>query len=606
MLNNIKEKILENKEEFIKVLLEIETQSVAVEELELCIKALENNEKYLDKRVKTIASYLPMNLPLYSLMIYAIIPKLCADISYYRPSTKTIEVSKKIHKLLDLDKYNINLFEGTRFNYNKDFVKNADVVIFVGKPENAKKLSEILSLNTMFIYFGVGQNPAIVANNANLELASKKIVDSIMFNYGQDCAKPNIILCKRSLYPEFKEKLLREIDNSMNQKTSIKSLETFKDVINLLVRDKEYLELGGEVNMSSQTIEPIVITKDFKDVKSNYEEYYAPVFRIMLYDNVNDLKKYFSNQKYKKENMNISLFGDSKYIEKLPSSLVLNDEVVSDIDNGYCEYGGYGENTSYLSYEGIVINKPLLINREISCFYENENFINFAQSTMAKNLKQDTKLKNIMLKEYDQNIKRIFDNNLDFSFVFGSYAKNRQKLTSDIDMLICLNEEDKRAMEEFRNWYFKFHYMYGKFPDVLYPGEIVTKEKLENIIHNNTNVDFDIINDSNTFDSLFYTQIFTDKKTAFIGNLKNLKEYQGKLKKFVPEFCEKIFEVLKKNDKFKDDRDYMKCLVALSCNDLLFFGKRIDFEQTPPMYTDMIEKLDDGFLKKCINKRQLL
>lgn len=606
MLNSIKKKILENKEEIIRILSEIETQSVAVEEIELCIKALDNNEKYLDKKVKNISSYLPMNLPLYSLIIYVVIPKLCAEVSYYRPSTKTIEVSKKIDKLLNLEKYSINLYEGTRFSYNKEFVKNSDVVIFVGKPENAKKLSESLSLNTLFIYFGVGQNPAIIANDANLEIASKKIVDSIMFNYGQDCAKPNVILCKRSLYPEFKKRLLHEISNSMDQKTTIKNLETFKDVINLLVRDKEKLELGGSIDVLNQTIEPIVITKNFKDLESNYEEYYAPVFRIMLYDNINDLKKYFSNQKYKDENMNISLFRNSRYIEKLPSSLVLNDEVVSDIDNGFCEYGGYGKNTSYMSYQGIVINKPLLINREINDFYENKNFVNFAQGIIGKKVKNDAKLKEIMLKEYNQNIKNIFDKNLDFSFVFGSYAKNTQKPTSDVDMLICLTKEDKMEIEDFRNWYFKFHYMYGKFPDVLYPGEIVTRQKLEKIITNNPNINFNIINDSDTFDSLFYTQIFTDKKTTFIGNQESLKEYQEEFKRFVPEFCEKIFEVLKINNKFKDDRDYMKCLMALSCNDLLFFGKRIDFEQPPQMYTDIIDELDDGFLKKCINKRQLL
>ena len=146
-----------------------------------------------------------MNLPLYSLITYVIIPRLNADTCNYRPSTKTLEISKKLHKLLKLDSYNIKLFEGTRFDYNKNLVKNSDVVIFIGKPSNAEKLSKELSSNTLFIYFGVGQNPAIIANDANLELASEKIADSIMFNYGQDCAKPNVILCKSTVYPEFKK-----------------------------------------------------------------------------------------------------------------------------------------------------------------------------------------------------------------------------------------------------------------------------------------------------------------------------------------------------------------------------------------------------------------
>lgn len=606
MLDKIKNDILKNKREIIEILSIIENKSVASEEIELCIKALGHSQKYSEKKIKVISSYLPMNLPLYSLITYVIIPRLNADTCNYRPSTKTLEISKKLHKLLKLDSYNINLFEGTRFDYNKNLVKNSDVVIFIGKPSNAEKLTKELSSNTLFIYFGVGQNPAIIANDANLELASEKIADSIMFNYGQDCAKPNVILCKSTMYPEFKKKLLTAIYNRLEQKTTIKNMEVFKDVINLLIRDKAYVEFGGNINIPNQTIDPIIVTKKFSDLKSNYDEYYAPVFRIMLYDNVNDLKKYFSNQKYKDENMNISLFGNSRYIEKLPASLVLNNEIVSDIDNGFCEYGGYGKNTSYLSYKGVTINKPLLINREINDFYNNESFVNSAQSLSKYNVKNDTKLKKIMLSEYEDRIRTLFGSNLNFSFIFGSYAKRLEKQTSDVDMFVCLDEEDKFAINEFRNWYFKFHYMYGKFPDVLYPGEVVTREKLESIIDNNYNVNFNVINDSDTFDSLFYTQIFTDKKINIIGDQKNLMEYEKKFQKFVPDFCEAIFETLKKNDKIRDDRDYMKCLIALSCNDLLFFGRKLDFEKAPQMYNDIIDELDDGFLGKCIKKRQLL
>lgn len=606
MLNEIKHNILKNKGKIKDILLNIETESVADYEIDSSLKTLEYDERKFEKNVKMISSYLPMNLPLYSLITYVIIPQLSANISNYRPSTKTLEISEKLHKLLELDLYNINLFKGTRFEYNNQIVKKSDVVIFVGKPLNAKKLSEQLSQNTLFIYYGVGQNPAVIANDANLDIASEKIADSIMFNYGQDCAKPNVILCKSSLYPEFKKRLLVSIRNRLNQKTTIKNLEVFKEVVNFLVREKEYLEFGGNINVLQQVIDPIIVTKKISDSKFNYDEYYAPVFRIMLYDNINDLKKYFSNQKYKDENMNISLFGNSKYIEKLPASLVLNNEIVSDIDNGFCEYGGYGKNTSYILYKGIMLNKPLLINREIKDFYNNENFISTAQSLSNSNIKNSTKLKKILLNEYEDKIKKIFDKNLNFSFVFGSYAKGFEKQTSDIDMFICLNEDDRLAINEFRKWYFKFHYMYGKFPDFSYPGEVLTREKLENVINNNYNVSFDLVNSADAFDSLFYTQIFTDEKINIIGDQKNLMEYQEKFEKFVPLFCEEIFEVLKKNNKIKDEREYMKCLIALSCDDLLFFGKKINFEQTSQTYDDIIEELDDGFLKKCIKKRQLL
>lgn len=59
------------------------------------------------------------------------------DVSYYKPSAISLEVLKKIHKLLNLNEYNIHLFEGTRADYNEVIAKRSNVVIFVGKYENS-------------------------------------------------------------------------------------------------------------------------------------------------------------------------------------------------------------------------------------------------------------------------------------------------------------------------------------------------------------------------------------------------------------------------------------------------------------------------------------
>ncbi len=602
MLEEIQKLLKRYKNEIIGILKDIETENVAIEEYNLSIKALENNKKYINGKVNKISSYMPMNLPLYSMVIYTIIPKLSSEKSYYRPSTKTLDQSKRIHKILDLDKYNINLFDGSRIDYLKKEVLNSDVVVFVGKPENADLLSKRLSEKNMFIYFGVGQNPVILTNNADLNMASKKIAETIMFNYGQDCAKPNIILCKKTLYKDFLKKLIIEIEKNIEQKTTIKNLNTLKDVANLLVKNINYIEYGGKIDFKENTLDPIIITKELSEDNSNYDEFYAPVFRIMLYNNITELKQYFSNKRYKEENMNISLFGESTFISNLPSSLVLHNEMVPEIDNGYCEYGGYGEKTSYLLYKGVKVIKPILINREIEYFFNNPNF-DYSSDRFKNAPSFKTKLNIILFDEYRSFIQNLFKNNLNFSFVFGSYAKGTAKISSDIDMLVCLQKNDKETEKKFREWYFRYHYMYGKTPDFYYPGEIVTNEKLNNIICNNKNIEFKLINDADTFDALFYTQIFTDKKREIIGNQELLLKHEYEFRKFIPDFCNQIYELLKKNNMIKDERDNTKCLIALACNDLLFFGKRLKYDMPEDEYGDITEKLDDGFLTKCLKRK---
>lgn len=597
MFSSLKKIILEQKEELVEILSETESKSVAFQEIELSINALNGNNKYVEKKVESIASYLPMNLPLYSLITYTIIPKLCSNVSYYKPSAISLEVSKKIHKLLNLNEYNIHLFEGTRADYNEVIAKRSNVVIFVGKYENSFEILKKLSKQTLFICFGVGQNPAIVADGADLNIASKKIAEAIMFNYGQDCAKPNVILCKKDLYLEFEKKLLINISDLIEEKTSIKKLKSFEEAVKLLIKDKDFLVQGGNIDIKNMTLDPTIITKDYLDLETNYEEYYAPIFRILLYESELDLKKYFSNKKYKEENMAISLFGESSFIEKLPSSLILKDEIVSELDNGINEYGGYGKKTTYLSYKGINISKPLLINREINYFYNNYNF-NFYDS-----IKFEKKLRNLIIKECSSNIKKIFGDNLELTFIFGSYAKNKENSTSDVDLFMGLKTFDEEAINKFKEWYFEFHYMYGKFPDILYPGEILTIDKLKKIMNNSTNIIINEYNDSNTFDNIFYTQIFTDKKIIIFGEENKIKEYERSFKKNTPKICEKIFCFLEEKNLFEDERDYAKALIALANNDLLYFGKKLKYENPKQDYSSIVNNLDDGLLKKYVYKK---
>lgn len=584
-----------NREIIISLLCEIENYEEAKTEIELSISALKNSNKYIERKANRLCAYFPMNLPLYSLITYSIIPRICVNECYYRPSTKTSAISKRIHEILNLEKYNIHLINKTRKDYLQNLVIDADIVVFTGKPENAKKIEDSLKKDTMFIYFGVGQNPIVVEKDANLELASKKTVNSVLFNYGQDCAKPNIILVNSKVYNQFLELIIHEISKKNNSKTSIKDLTIFKKLTDLILSERNNIVLGGSIDFKNITLDPIVIGKELKVTNDVFDEYYAPIFRIYHYNNVSDLKNYFFDPIYKKENMNISLFGTSEYIDSLPNSIVLYNETVEDLDNGVNEFGGFGNNVSYVKYNGLIVNKPILINREIQEFFKNSNFENSNNKG-----KPGKAFKLYLYKEFEQNILRLFENNLVFSFIFGSHAKFCNKTTSDIDMLVCIRDKNLKQIEDFRYWYFKYHYVNGIIPDKIYPGEIITEEDLRHIIFENSEVEFKLNNSAEVFDSIFYVQILSDKKINILGNAEKLHEFENTVKQNIKSWCNQIFELLQKENQITSEREYMKCLMALEKNDLLFFSKKLNYDENICEYDNLIGELDDGLFRKIL------
>lgn len=227
----LKERIKNNKVELLNILRKIERDNVVNTEIELSIQALEHNYKYSKRNNLVCSSYLPMNLPLYSLIVYVAIPRRNCERCFYRPASTTNAVLKELHELLKLDEFNINLVDLPRQEFFDKYVDKSDVVVFVGKTENAELIRNKLKKDTMFIYFGVGQNTIVVEEDADIELASKKIVEAVLFNYGQDCGKPNVILVNKNIFDILKEKIISEIDRTVaDNRTTIKDLKNLKEV----------------------------------------------------------------------------------------------------------------------------------------------------------------------------------------------------------------------------------------------------------------------------------------------------------------------------------------------------------------------------------------
>lgn len=128
----------------LNVLLQVESIETAEEEINVSINALENyQDNYLNK-CNNCCVFLPMNLPLYSLVTYVILPRLNASTVVYRCSNIMKDISVTLHKILNLDLYNIHLFNGSRNSYIKNYVQNSDVTVFIGKYENAISVQNVI------------------------------------------------------------------------------------------------------------------------------------------------------------------------------------------------------------------------------------------------------------------------------------------------------------------------------------------------------------------------------------------------------------------------------------------------------------------------------
>jgi acyl-CoA reductase-like NAD-dependent aldehyde dehydrogenase len=368
----------ENKNDLIDILTDIETYKTAVDEIDRSIFCLQNVEKQIDylcsKKVDICTAYLPQNQPFYSMILFAVIPSLMCNSIYVRPPVLLNNIYKKISMFLDID--NIFVINCSRSSFYKNYVINSEVIIFTGKLENAKSIVSKLPKNVLFIFNGSGCNPVIVKSSAaiNDDLISK-VVSTQTYNSGQDCMAPSAIFIDSQISDIFVAKLVNSVNNlavgkNSNHDTDIGPIIDKSALVNVnryISRSK--VLFGGDICLSKKTICPTVLLfSSIDDLPQT--ELFAPIFCLYIFKKIDEIEKYFTFDWVRENCAYVSVFGHGPINIKLGKEILLCNNVLDSIDNGFSEFGGFGEGSSFIYINGMQESKPVLISREISIYAE--------------------------------------------------------------------------------------------------------------------------------------------------------------------------------------------------------------------------------------------
>lgn len=372
------------REKIIDLLLNYESFETAEDEIWRSIDCLENVSKEVTwlsyGKADLMCTFFPVNLPLYSLTIFAFIPSFMASELVVRPPLLMRGVLREIWQELDLSSTfpNIKLVDVDRSVFNEAYVSVADVILFTGRYQNALAVQKFCP-HALFIYNGAGVNPVVVTDSANIPQAVHKAIEMRTFNSGQDCAGSDIIFVHEKIATDFKKLLLTELDkvaigDYRNRKVTVGHIikeDQLPKVRDFLDGHAKSVVYGGKIDLEKGVVYPTVVIQDAgeADLRTT-TEFFSPVFYVVIYHNEVDLKNYFSQETYADSAMYVSVFGDLSYAAQIPNSVILQEKIVNDIERGNTPYGGYGPKANFVSYRGHTYARPILISREISATLE--------------------------------------------------------------------------------------------------------------------------------------------------------------------------------------------------------------------------------------------
>lgn len=584
----LRRKLLEKSHMLKEILAEYQPFDVTSYEIERCIRTIEGlheNSLYLNDpaSIDSIAVMLPSNLPLYSLLIFAIIPSFLSKAVYIRPNAilQELNIISRIYGELELDERllpNIKVINEEHSGFEK-YVREASLVVFTGKPSNAEKFLKLMKQDSILIINGAGHNPVVVTENADVDKAVMGSTILKGFNSGQDCAGPDAILVHHQVAEQFIEKFKKAFCSlpagaCNNPKTvigPIHRLNEMQRLMTLIHQNKKDILAGGIININTSQISPTIIVRGIERYP-NFQEVYGPVAFIHPYKEDEDLAHYFNDVdgRYQANRMYVSLYGDSDYISSRDDNItpgaagnvgiVLKNETIHDVEIGYKAYGGYSMGASGIikkSSKGMqraampilipeIISKYLINNQPLPSAYVEKTVNRPAGASVLRNKNE---IEPIIL-EFQEIVQKVFGESLGFGFVFGSAAKGKLKVKGDhcddLDTFICLNNNNPEAIAIYHQEIKKLHHKYNLEVDDIFPAEIMTLEELKNSIEraNKQSVSIHDLIKGEMYDDLFWVHALTDKKIGFLGDgrvMSNLiKQAQGNIYRWQKQILEEI------------------------------------------------------------------
>jgi aldehyde dehydrogenase (NAD+) len=225
-----------------------------------------------------------------------------------------------------------------------------DYIFFTGSCRVGKYVMQKAAENLIPISLELGgKNPCVIAEDARLDFAAKRIAWGKFINAGQTCICPDYILIDKKVKDRFLELISNEIRSFYGENPEIS--DDFARIINdkSVERLSEYIKngkvvTGGIYDVVKNYVSPTVIT----DVKPGdpimQEEIFGPVLPVIdfeefneVYDIIEQNPKPLATYIFSKDKNLVS-----EFLMKTRAGTAGINETVMQIASPYLPYGGVG------------------------------------------------------------------------------------------------------------------------------------------------------------------------------------------------------------------------------------------------------------------------
>jgi aldehyde dehydrogenase (NAD+) len=225
-----------------------------------------------------------------------------------------------------------------------------DHVLFTGGTEIGRKIlaAAAPTLTPVTLELG-GKSPVIVAADADLGVAARRIAWLKLMNSGQTCLAPDYLLVDRSIRDAFVETLLATFAEFRAEAPGagmpIVNERQFQRLVGYLEATKGTIAVGGTVSEADRTVQPTVILDPDPDEPAMCEEIFGPLLPVVTVDDIDDAIRIVNDRP---KPLAVYAFTGSKAVRKrivdeVPAGAVVINHIAMHVLIPQLPLGGVGE-----------------------------------------------------------------------------------------------------------------------------------------------------------------------------------------------------------------------------------------------------------------------
>ena len=233
-----------------------------------------------------------------------------------------------------------------------------DLIFFTGSTRVGQKIYAAAAQNLTPVILELGgKSPVIVAEDADINIAARRIIWGKLINAGQTCIAPDYLFVHAGIKDKLIDKMKSEIremygDNPADNKDypKIISEKAFERLSSLL--KNATITDGGKINKEKLSIEPTLLNASISD-KCMDDEIFGPVLPVIAYSDLNEVIAYINS---KEKPLALYIFSSdrkkqNRLINETSSGACLINDVILHIANNNLPFGGVG-NSGMGRYHG--------------------------------------------------------------------------------------------------------------------------------------------------------------------------------------------------------------------------------------------------------------